>query len=31
MVLQVNEILAKHWFNAQVITYVKDERGSFQP
>jgi hypothetical protein len=28
MALQVNEMLAKHGFNAWVITYVKDERSN---
>jgi methylaspartate ammonia-lyase len=28
MALQMNEILAKHGFNVQVITYVKDEWGN---
>jgi len=28
MDLQVNEVLTKHGFNAQVITYVKDEGGN---
>jgi hypothetical protein len=27
MVLQVNEVLAKHGLNVQVIAYVKDEGG----
>jgi hypothetical protein len=29
MVLQVNEVLVKHAFNAHVIAYVKDEGGNF--
>jgi hypothetical protein len=28
MVLEVNEVLAKHEFNVQLISYVKDERGN---
>jgi hypothetical protein len=28
MVLQVNEVLAKHGLNAWVIAYVKGERGN---
>jgi hypothetical protein len=28
MVLQVNEVLAKHGLNVRVIAYVKDERGN---
>jgi len=28
MVLEVNGVLAKHEFNVQLISYVKDERGN---
>jgi hypothetical protein len=29
MALQVNDVFAKHGLNAQIITYVKDERVNF--
>jgi hypothetical protein len=31
MVIQMNDVLAKHGLNTHVLTYVKDERGNLAP